>query len=253
MKRFIKAVVGRAGFEIRTRQRVGRSGGFEFERVSPRATYAPWRTDRAFQKVYPLVRDSTALDVYRLYGLWQAVEQVEDVPGDLIEVGVWKGGSGLLMAQRALPTDPPKVTFLADTWRGVVKSGARDTEYADGMFGDARITDVKALQRKMGLARVQYLPGIFPEESTGWLVDEGTVFAMAHLDMDTYQSTADAFAFLWPRLSVGGLMVFDDYGFLGTEGPVRFVEEQRASPGRVTVHSLSGQAIMVKTAGEVLA
>ena len=49
------------------------------------------------------------------------------------------------------------------------------------------------------------------------------------------------------RLVLGGIVVYDDYGFQGCEGITRFVEEQRGLPDRLLLHNLNGHAIIVKT------
>ena len=72
-----------------------------YEQIQPLANYAPWLTDEEFQTVYTAVEGHTLVDVYRCYSLWRLVEQALQHPGDLLEVGVWRGGTGALIGAQA--------------------------------------------------------------------------------------------------------------------------------------------------------
>jgi O-methyltransferase len=50
---------------------------------------------------------------------------------------------------------------------------------------------------------------------------------------------------VWPRLSVGGIVVFDDYGFLRCEGVTKLVDEMNLTDG-IKMYNLNGQAVIVK-------
>ncbi|MGP0032958.1 MAG: TylF/MycF/NovP-related O-methyltransferase [Solirubrobacteraceae bacterium] len=96
----------------------------------------------------------------------------------------------------------------------------------------------------LGLERVQLLPGIFPDETGEQLADR--TFRFVHVDVDVYQSASDVFEWAWPRLSHGGVAVFDDYGFPACPGVTQFVDEQRGRPDRLVLHNLNGHGIVVK-------
>ena len=53
-------------------------------------------------------------------------------------------------------------------------------------------------------------------------------------------------AWVWPRLATGGIVVFDDYGFLSTGGITRLVNEERSKTDRLMLHNLNGHAVFVK-------
>ena len=91
--------------------------------VRPVATYSPWRADRQFQVAFELIRHNTLVDVYRCYDLWQLVAEAGKLPsGEIIEIGVWRGGTGCLMAQRGKLIGLEATVFPCDTFRGAVKS-----------------------------------------------------------------------------------------------------------------------------------
>jgi O-methyltransferase len=238
-----------AGFSIAkgvalplVRHEAMRSGAHEM--AYPIATYAPWQADREFRRVYEVVRSHTLVDVWRCHELWSLIGELRDVAGAILEVGVWRGGTGALMAARAGGLGLQDAVYLCDTWRGVVKSGAVDIYYRDGKHDDTSRDTVERLLAEMGLDNVELLEGIFPDE-TGDRIADRTI-RMCHCDVDVYQSAKDVLEWVWPRLSPGGVVVFDDYGFPACPGVTKLVEEQRMRDDRLVLHNLNGHGILVK-------
>jgi O-methyltransferase len=212
--------------------------------VLPLATYAPWLDDAQFLSVYQKAADHTLVDLYRCFELWELTRQIEDVEGDVLEVGVWRGGTGAILASALSKTCNKKV-YLADTFRGVVKAGANDTSYRGGEHADASRAVVERLLESLSLKNVEILPGVFPDETQHHVTGR---IALLHCDVDVYQSTRDVVEWCLPRLSPGSLLVFDDYGFYGCEGVTRFCNDLRSQRGFRFIHNLNGHAIFVRIA-----
>jgi O-methyltransferase len=210
----------------------------------PISTYAPWQADEEFQRLYKQVRRNTLVDVWRLYELWSLLAGLTEIPGSILEVGVWRGGSGVLLAARAVELGIDDPVYLCDTWEGVVKTGTVDTYYHDGKHDDTSRQIVEKLVKRVGLSNVELLQGIFPDETAEALGDRK--LRLCHIDVDVYQSAADVFAWAWPRLSPGGVVVFDDYGCPATPGVTKFVNEQRGLTDRFFLHNLNGHGVIVK-------
>jgi O-methyltransferase len=210
----------------------------------PVSTYAPWQADPGFQAVYGQVKGNTLVDIWRCYELWSLLGELSEIPGAVLEVGVWRGGSGALMAAQMASLGLADPVYLCDTWEGVVKTGPDDIYYRDGKHDDTSKAIVEALVARMGLGNVELLQGIFPED-TAAQVTAGT-FRLVHVDVDVYRSAKDVFDWAWPRLSSGGIAVFDDYGFPACPGVTRFVDEQRRLSDRLVLHNLNGHGIVVK-------
>jgi O-methyltransferase len=69
------------------------------ELIFPRNTYNPWFDDKEFMDIYSSqVRLNTLVDIYRCYELWDIAKRLKDTKGSILEVGVWKGGTGCLLA-----------------------------------------------------------------------------------------------------------------------------------------------------------
>lgn len=245
--RIIRLGLGRAGYRIeRVAGEQPPSDGYE--RVCPGATFAPWVRDAEFTRVYEAIQESTLIDRYRCYELWQLIEQVRDTPGDVLEVGVWRGGSAALIARKAAIEAPDATVYLADTFAGVVKAGGEDSCYRGGEHADAGESEVRALLAAVAPDRpVQLLVGVFPEETARQIPAEA-IFRLCHVDVDVYQSARDVFRWVWPRVPAGGVVVFDDYGFPTCDGVAKFVDaELRGRNDLVIVHNLNGHAVVVKT------
>jgi O-methyltransferase len=214
------------------------------QKIFPRATYSPWYSDPEFSEVYMAIHKHTGLDMYRQYELWSIAKQLGAVEGCFLEVGVFRGGSGALLAHVAANSSPQRQVFLADTFTGVVKAGEKDTDYRNGMHHESSVRVVEDLLASMNLTNTTVLEGIFPEETGGRVTSDK--IALLHSDVDVYQSSRDVVEWALPRLSVGGVIIFDDYGFYSCEGVTRYVNELRADENLFFIHNLNGHAVFIK-------
>jgi O-methyltransferase len=242
LKRWILGVIHRLGYEI---FKAPAATEAEHEAITPLASYAPWSLDSSFAKVYGQCRAHTLVDIYRCYEIWSTVAEAAKLKqGDFLEVGVWRGGTGALIAAQSAQLCPSAKVFLCDTFTGVVKTGSRDTIYKDGMHADTSAEIVKQLLTECALSNAIVLQGVFPEETAGQIEDRRLRFC--HIDVDVYQSSKDICEWVWPRLVSGGIVLFDDYGMRGTEGVQRFVNEWRGRDDLNFFYNLNGHAIFVK-------
>lgn len=213
---------------------------FEQLSLNDKLYYAPWADDE-FQSVFTDVKDRTLLNQYRSYGLWEAVSQTSNITGDILEVGTFQGGSGVLMAKRAKDVSENSEIILCDTFEGVVKASDRDARYEGGEYRQTSKKDVKKLASRLNV-EVNVLEGIFPDE-TGSQIENKT-FKLCHIDVDVYKSAKGTLEWVWPRLAEGGVVIFDDY--FVTTGVADAVDEKRKKSDRVIFYNLNGQAVMVK-------
>jgi len=127
----------------------------------------------------------------------------------------------------------------------MVKAGPEDSLFKGGEYADATRETVESLVcRSLKLSNVKILEGVFPDQ-TGGLID-ATRFRFCHIDVDVYQSARDVTEWIWDKLVVGGILVYDDYGFYGCEGIVKCVDEQRRLSDRCVVENLNGHAVVIK-------
>lgn len=217
---------------------------YAYEDVHLTDTLAPWALDEAFLGVWESARQNTLADIFRAWELYQLVRESVGARGDVLEVGVWRGGTGAVISAAANRWRPESTIWLCDTFEGVVKTGLYDTAYFGGEHADAKKEDVLALSSSLRLSNVAVLQGMFPED-TAHVIGERRI-AFCHIDVDAYQSARDVVCWLAPRMDPGGIIVFDDYGFSTCKGVTRCVDEFRGSGEWLYVHNLNKHAVMIR-------
>ena len=214
--------------------------------ITTSAVYAPWEDDESFNQLLSRIEGKTLVSKYCLYELWSLAGQLAKVQGDVIEVGTWKGGSGCLIASKFAQENINVTSYLCDTFDGVVKAGENDTFYKNGEHADSSPEEVTALAETLGVGNsIKILKGIFPDETGTELKDKK--FRLCHVDVDTYQGTKEVTEWVWERLSIGGVIVYDDCGSMNCPGVSRFVAEQMKNTDRFTIYNLNGHAVTIKS------
>ncbi len=239
-KQAVKRFIEKTGYSVHRSKAV--SPGHQ--RVYPQATYAPWLLDPQFLAAYEQVRRHTLVDKYRCWELWKLVEQASRLDsGDCLEVGVWRGGSGCLIAKKVQLLKISSQVYLCDTFTGVVKAGQCDDAYKGGEHADTSEASVHALAHTMGV-NVRVLRGMFPDDTGNQI--EGKTLRFCHIDVDVYQSARESTEWVWPRMVPRGIIVYDDYGFPGCDGVRKFLDEWQSATNCIFMHNLNGHAVIIK-------
>src|SRR5271156_2535123 len=93
----IKSFVQRLGYDIIPFPKLEGP----YEKIQVKSYYAPWKEDLEFQNCFSKIQTHSLVDKHRCYELWDMVQQSAKLEGALLEVGVWRGGTGALIAKRA--------------------------------------------------------------------------------------------------------------------------------------------------------
>lgn len=152
----------------------------------------------------------------RLSNVQDAVESVirSQVPGDLIEAGVWRGGAAILM--RAVLVGhgvDDRVVYVADSFEGLppptFEEGDAGQLHLDHTLA-VSLEDVRASFQRYGLLddQVRFIKGWFRDTLPALA---GHSWSVIRLDGDMYESTRDGLVNLYPGLSPGGWLIVDDY------------------------------------------
>ncbi|HEX7960254.1 MAG TPA: TylF/MycF/NovP-related O-methyltransferase [Terriglobales bacterium] len=143
----------------------------------------------------------------------------ESIPGDFVETGIWRGGCGILMrAVLEAFDDRDRQVWLFDSFEGLPKPDADSfpKDKTDSHWEYAPYLGVSLEQVKSNFAKYELL-----DERTkfvkGWFRDtipsnEIRKIAVLRLDGDMYESTWLVLENLYPKLSLGGFAIVDDYG-----------------------------------------
>lgn len=173
---------------------------------------------------YELVQFYTKSTPARLSAMFDALNAIEEtkVPGDIVECGVWRGGNIML----ATVMCPERTCWLYDTFDGmtvpdevldVKRSGERaidryNAKLAGGTKWDAvSVGEVLKAFDDLHIDTDRLKFSIGPVENTVH-GDGPDVISILRLDVDWYSPTKVALEVLYPRLSVGGFLIVDDYG-----------------------------------------
>lgn len=203
------------------------------------AVYIGFRGDSAFLKYWEDVADKTALPVECLWTVYLAAKQCLHVEGDFWECGVDRGGSAKFIAMTIAGRG--KALHLFDTFSGMPAARSDIDWHKEGDFSTVDIADAAAF---VGGDDTSFHKGLIPATFAGM---ESSRIAFAHVDLDIYQSTLDACAFIYPRLSRGAMMVLDDYGRPSCKGVRQAVDEFFGDkPERPIPNLTSAQALVFK-------
>jgi len=194
--------------------RPNRQRFFDYGRMSP----AELRAFRADGKDWP-PRAHTMIGLKRLDNLQFCIETVlrEQVPGDFLETGVWRGGASIFMkGVLAAHGDETRCVWLADSFRGLPAPDAErypaDRGWTLHQHSELAVSRerVAANFRSYGLLdeRVRFLEGWFKDTLPTAPIER---LAVLRLDGDLYESTIQALDSLYGKLSPGGFVIIDDY------------------------------------------
>jgi len=222
-------------------ENLGWEENIHFEDASPRpVTYAELNPD--FIPLMDRVRPYSLLSDDRLEMLYQLAKHASAVPGDMAEVGVYRGGTAFLMA--SVIRGSGKELHLFDTFSGLPETSPGFDLHRTGDFSDTGAAGVSDLLSEF--FGVYLYPGFFPDTvPAGW---GSKVFSYVHIDVDIFRSAGDCCRYFYPRMAAGGIMIFDDYGFPSCPGIRRAVDEYFCTVSDKPVYLPTGQAYVIKSA-----
>ena len=176
------------------------------------------------------VQEYTVTTPPRIFSLIEAVKYItsNDIPGDVVECGVWRGGSMMAVARTLCrlederrhlylfdtfegfpPPEPIDVSFEGETAEHYLTNQSREERGSHWCY--APLGEVKEAMGTIGYKRdhIHFVKG--PVEET--IPDQAPErIALLRLDTDWYKSTHHELVHLYPRLSSGGVLIIDDYG-----------------------------------------
>lgn len=163
-------------------------------------------------------RSQTMIGLRRLDNIQFCFENIvkENIPGDLIETGVWRGGSTIFMAGLVKSYNQNRKVYVADSFEGLPYPNVEKypDDEGDGHFYcdymKISLEEVYDNFKAYDLLNdnIVFLRGWF--ENTLPTIKNET-FSLIRLDGDMYGSTWDALENLYPSLSVGGYLIVDDW------------------------------------------
>jgi SAM-dependent methyltransferase len=175
---------------------------------------------------WPLYKDfeeNHLLNAFRRHQLIYEISEIEDkkIKGDFLELGVYKGFSAHVMLSYGSAN---RNYFGFDTFAGL----SEPMENVDGSHwakGDLAFSETAAMAKlEKFKARVMLIKGEIPGVFKTLPADK-MQFALVHIDLDLYEPTKSGLSFAWEKLTPGGSLICDDYGFATCPGASKAVDE----------------------------
>jgi hypothetical protein len=204
----------------------------------PEITF-PADYDEGARAIIRTVKPRTMTSPEKLYALILAVRYVtrHAIPGDVVECGVWRGGSMMAIARTLMECgDTERDLHLYDTFEGMSEPTEHDKRHdgmsaaemlethdiTSGVWAYASLEDVQETMRESGYPaeKIHYYKGKVEETIPADVPDR---ISILRLDTDWYESTRHELEHLWSRLVPGGVLLLDDYGWW--DGAKRAVDE----------------------------
>jgi hypothetical protein len=203
-----------------------------------------------FGGLFRQVRPYTMCSGARLRGLYAAVHHIErnHIPGDVVECGVARGGSAALIALALKELKSERPVWVFDTFEGIPAATTDDPDYEiaslyTGAFrGDLK--EVRGTFQKLGiLEKFRFVQGRFEETLPATTVGP---IALLHIDGDWYSSVKACLESLYDRVSPGGVIQLDDYGFWqGAEKATEEFLSKRNLPRELIKLDYSGRQLWI--------
>ena len=227
IKNLIKKIIKKCGYEV---HKAGTYGEF------------PVDFNENDIEIIKSVKQFTLTSIERRFALIQAVNYIikNKIAGDIVECGVWKGGSIMVIAKTLLTLKSyDKELYLFDTFEGMPKPkefdvASYDNRMAIKQFEDLKINDNSSNWSKIELDEVRnnVFSTKYNKEKFHFIKGkvEDTIpefspetISILRLDTDWYESTRHELIHLFPRLVKGGVIIIDDYGYW--QGAKKAVDE----------------------------
>jgi len=200
-----------------------------------------WFDDRAFNEFLTHFGEHRGLNADRRWMLHQLLRATGEVDGDTAECGVFRGASSYLICAANVAGGKPRTHHLFDSFAGLSAPDAKDGSHwrqHDLRYG------LENVKENLGrFSELEFHPGWIPDR---FFEVESHRFSFVHIDVDLYAPTRDSIRFFYPRLSQGGIIVCDDYGFASCPGATKAIDEYLADKPEKMIGLSDGGGFLIK-------
>ncbi len=194
-------------------------------------------------------------EVKRVLYFYRLLDMVRNVEGDIAECGVGWGGS-LIWWIFFCQTSTPRNIWGFDSFEGFPQPGPEDIGFRNPQKGQWKtsreavfsLLEEAGFDSKFLIDHVKLVKGFFSDTLSHY---SGESIALLHLDCDLYQSYKDCLNLLWPKVSVGGVVAFDEYNDPKWPGATRAIDEFFSGRReRITEDKISGKYYVLKISND---
>lgn len=201
-----------------------------------------WWDDEQFTRYLAQFNELSLPNADRRWMLGQLMRLTSAIPGDTAECGVFQGAGSYLMCKANESSAFPERTHHAfDSFEGLSQPSIEDGSF--WTRGDLSATVEATAANLAEFRHLEIHKGWIPEVLA--VADERS-FSFVHIDVDLYSPTIESLRFFYPRMSPGGIILCDDYGFSSCPGATRAVDEFLAGKEESMLALSCGGGFLIK-------
>lgn len=184
-----------------------------------KSLFSPWDSSRFFPE-FEEVQNLTVCSRYSAWAVVHLLRQTSTIEGDVVELGVYRGGVARLLDRNRSDVAGGKSLRLFDTFAGMPDTDPVLDRHKKGDFSD---TSLQAVKRVLADTKdVHFYEGLVEDTLPLAGIEKAS---FVHIDLDIHSAIKASVEYFWPRLSPGGIIVFDDYGFPTCPGARKAVDD----------------------------
>ena len=207
----------------------------------------PWHLESSTSAAWALFPMDAGRLSDRHFNLFQFARATAHLPGETAECGVFHGAGSHMILSAIKHTK--KIHHIFDSFEGLSDPGKQDRTKDNVAFAwkakDLHVAEEDVRKALSQFNNVRYHKGWIPSRFSDVA---GETFSLVHIDVDLHQPTYDSLAFFYPRMTGGGIIVLDDYGFDTCPGVRAAVDEYMRGRPDAVIALTSGQGLVVKRA-----
>ncbi|MDA1075825.1 MAG: class I SAM-dependent methyltransferase [Proteobacteria bacterium] len=209
-----------------------RTTGFKYD-ATFRAAFDPNVSDKQEKSL-----------MWRIHTLIWAAEHCINVEGDFVECSVLRGFSMAIVADFLRFERLDRQMYLYDTYTGTPPEYNSENRNLAAYVKMGDLYDY-VLERFNRYSNIHPIKGTVPDSFTGTLPDK---ISFCHIDMNSAKSEIAALEHIFDRVTPGGIIVFDDYGWVDYKAQKDAEDAFMAERGHTILESPTGQGILIKHA-----
>ncbi|BFU93738.1 MAG: methyltransferase MtfD [Nitrospira sp.] len=211
-------------------------------RVYPRYKFSEFGRlfldDTNFIAAYERFRGNNYHSLDRTYTAYQLAKLVRRLDGDTAECGAYTGATSYFICQQISSLNKEHHVF--DSFEGLSQPEPVDGSY--WKTGDLAVSETSIRENLKEFDFVRFYKGWIPQR----FVDvQKKRFCFVHVDVDLYQPTLDSLDFFYPRMTCGGLILCDDYGFRSCPGAKNAMDSYFSDKPDLVIALPTGQAFVL--------
>ncbi len=200
-----------------------------------------WFKNPKLVEVLTRFNEGEGFNAHRRFAIQQLIRLTSSVPGDTAECGVYKGCGSYIILDANKHSTLNRTHHIFDSFEGLSDPSGKDGDF--WTVNDLSVKEGIVRENLSGFDRVECYKGWIPNR---FHEIENKAFSFVHVDVDLSAPTLDSIKFFYERLSVGGVFVCDDYGFLTCPGATAAIEEFLTSRPEKMISLPGGGGFFIK-------